>query len=250
MKKITSLAIILFSVLLISCNGDVTETEAYKALEEKLILAEKNLDETKAELEKSNEDINAATADLRSKEDEFNKLDNAFKTLETEYNTYKEKMKPYEELSEKEAEAKKIEAEKAIEEKKAAEEKERQEAEAKAKEEAAKKAEEEKLGYETGITYDSLARNPDDYKLKKVKFYGKVIQVIEDDTFTQYRFAVDDDYDRILLIEIDSELIANNRILEDDYLTIYGQSVGVISYESALGGKITIPAVVVDKFDR
>lgn len=44
---------------------------------------------------------------------------------------------------------------------------------------AAAKAAEEAQGYETGITYDQLARTPDDFKGKKVKFTGKVVQVIE-----------------------------------------------------------------------
>lgn len=50
---------------------------------------------------------------------------------------------------------------------------------AKEEEEARKKAEEEARGYETGITYDQLARTPDEFEGKKVKFSGKVIQVSE-----------------------------------------------------------------------
>lgn len=46
--------------------------------------------------------------------------------------------------------------------------------EAKKAEEQCKKEEEEKKGYDTGITYDQLARTPDDYKYKKVKFEGKI----------------------------------------------------------------------------
>ena len=89
--------------------------------------------------------------------------------MQQEYAAYKEKMKPYEELDEAEAEARKIEAEKIAEQKKADEEKAAAEA-------AAAKAAEEAQGYETGITYDQLARTPDQYKGKKVKFYGKVVQ--------------------------------------------------------------------------
>ena len=62
---------------------------------------------------------------------------------------------------------KKVAAEKEVEEQKAAEQKAAEEA-------AAAKAAEEAKGYETGITYDQLARTPDDFKGKKVKFYGKV----------------------------------------------------------------------------
>ena len=110
-------------------------------------------------------------------------------------------------------------------------------------------AEEEAQGYETGISYDQLARTPDDYLSKKVKFSGKVIQVMEGDTSTQIRLAVNDDYDTVLLAEY-SKSIVSSRILEDDHITIYGTSVGTISYKSTLGGTITIPGVYVDKIDQ
>lgn len=42
------------------------------------------------------------------------------------------------------------------------------------------------MGNDTGITYDQLARNPDDYLFEKVKFRGKVVQVMEGDGITQY----------------------------------------------------------------
>ncbi|MBR7072055.1 MAG: hypothetical protein IKI33_00365, partial [Eubacterium sp.] len=34
-----------------------------------------------------------------------------------------------------------------------------------------------------------------------------------------------------------------SRILEDDIVTFYGEYAGLMSYESTLGGKITIPEV-------
>ena len=108
----------------------------------------------------------------------------------------------------------------------------------------------EAKGYETGITYDQLARTPDDYYGKKVKFYGKVVQVIEgsgDDV--QIRLAVDDNYDTILFGQYSSDIVSS-RVLEDDYITIYGTSVGTISYESTMGGTITIPGVYIDKIDQ
>lgn len=114
--------------------------------------------------------------------------------------------------------------------------------------EAAKAAEEAK-GYETGITYDQLARTPDEFKNKKVKFYGKVIQVIEGSGNIQIRLAVDDDYDRILLGEF-SKSIVSRRVLEDDYITIYGKSVGTISYQSTMKGTITIPGIYIDKIEQ
>lgn len=114
--------------------------------------------------------------------------------------------------------------------------------------EAAKAAEEAK-GYETGISYDQLARTPDEFKGKKVKFYGKVVQVIEGDSKTQIRLAINDNYDTILLAQF-TKSIVSRRILEDDYITVYGVSSGTISYKSTMGGAITIPGVNVDKIDQ
>lgn len=111
------------------------------------------------------------------------------------------------------------------------------------------KAAEEAKGYETGITYNQLARTPDDYFGKKVKFYGKVLQVIEGDDSVQIRLAVNDDYDTVLLGEYSSSIVSS-RVLEDDHITVYGTSVGTISYKSTMGGTITIPGVYIDKIDQ
>jgi hypothetical protein len=151
-------------------------------------------------------------------------------------------MSPYEELEEEEAQVRQMEAEAALA---AAEE----EAAAQAAAEEAEREEKERLGYDTGITYDQLARTPDDYIAEKVKFYGEVIQVIEGGDETEIRLAIDGDYDRIILCGYDPSIVSS-RVLEDDYITVYGISVGLISYESTMGGVITIPGVLVEKIDQ
>ena len=113
----------------------------------------------------------------------------------------------------------------------------------------AAKAAEEAQGYETGITYDQLARTPDDFKGKKVKFTGKVVQVIEGSGSIQIRLAVNDNYDTILFGQYDSSIVGS-RVLEDDHITIYGTSAGTISYQSTMGGTITIPGVSIEKIDQ
>lgn len=52
--------------------------------------------------------------------------------------------------------------------------------------------------YRTDITYDQLARTPDDYKNEDLVLRGKVIQVIEADFATQFRIAINDDYNCII----------------------------------------------------
>ena len=113
---------------------------------------------------------------------------------------------------------------------------------------AAALAKEEKIAYDTGITYDQLARNPDTYMGKKVKFSGKVIQVMEGDTETQLRIAVNGNYDNVMLAGFNPSII-KSRILENDQVNFKGKSVGVITYESTMGGNITIPGVFVDSFN-
>ena len=152
------------------------------------------------------------------------------------------------ERKEKEAELKaKEEAEKA---KKEAEEKAA--AEAKAKKEAEEKRlaeEKEKKGYATGITYDQLARTPDDFVGEKVKFNGKVVQVMEGDGDTQLRIAVNNDYDTILFAQFESDIVTS-RVLEDDNITVMGLSSGLLTYESTMGGDISIPGMVVEKIEQ
>ena len=102
--------------------------------------------------------------------------------------------------------------------------------------------------YATDITYDNLARTPDDYEGKAVKLYGKVIQLIEGGEETQIRLAVDGDYDKIILIGYDPAIVSE-RVLEDDYITIYGISMGIYTYESTIGGMISVPAVYVEHIE-
>ena len=116
---------------------------------------------------------------------------------------------------------------------------------------AAKAAEEAKKaqGYETGITYEQLARTPDDFEGEKVKFSGKVVQVMEGGSDIQIRLAVNDSYDTIVYGSYSPDTVSS-RVLEDDHVTIYGTSVGTISYKSTMGGTITIPGVLIEKIDQ
>ncbi|WP_084002764.1 zinc ribbon domain-containing protein [Dorea sp. D27] len=116
---------------------------------------------------------------------------------------------------------------------------------------AAKAAEESKKaqGYETGITYEQLARTPDDFEGEKVKFSGKVVQVMEGKSDIQIRLAVNDSYDTIMYGSYSPDTVSS-RVLEDDHVTIYGTSVGTISYQSTMGGTITIPGVLIEKIDQ
>lgn len=199
------------------------------------------------------EELSKIKADYEASQKEYSALKTEYDSLNASIEELNKKYEPYVKLSKAEAEAATAEKElKAEEDKKALEELKAKEAKEKAEKEAEekKKAEkEEKAGYNTGITYSNLARTPDDYKGKKVKFKGEVVQVIEGGEETQIRFAVNGDYDKMLYCAFTPDTVSF-RILEDDVITIYGLSLGLTSYQSTLGGTITIPAIWVDKMDQ
>lgn len=214
----------------------VVTTIVFKVDYSKLVARYDSLAATNAEAKSENTELTANLTQIKA-----------------EYDKYKSRMKPYEKLDEAEAKARQIQAEKVAADKKAAEEKaiaDKKAAEEKAAADAAAaKAAEKARGYETGITYDQLARTPDSFKGQKVKFTGKVVQVMEKSGIVQIRLAVGDNYDTILLGTYSSSIVPS-RILEDDHITIYGTSTGTVTYKSTMGGNITIPGVRIAKIDQ
>ena len=196
-------------------------------------------------LKASNDELSAEVSKLETENNEL-------VTTNSELQQKVDLAKPWFEMSEMEQKSKEEEIRKQKEaEELAAKEKEEAERLAKEEEEEAQrlaKEEEERKGYDTGITYDQLARTPDDYMLEKVKFSGEVIQVMEGDGETQLRIAVNSDYDQIIYVSYDSGIISS-RVLDGDYITIMGLSFGLLSYESTMGGTITIPSVLVEKIE-
>ena len=185
-------------------------------------------------------------------------------TIEKELSELKEKTKSYVELNETEkgivdakiqevrqatkeeaeAEQKRIAEEQA---QKAAEEQAKREAEEQAKkeEEERKKAEEqakkeaEAHKYETGLTWEQIAREGKKGTLGQ--FEGKIIQVMNGDGFTQYRVTINGNYDQVMLIEVKNG-VAKETLLEDDYIYFKGESLGTITYTTVMGAEMTIPA--------
>lgn len=185
----------------------------------------------------SQEEVDKLTDKVKEKEKKIVELESENKKLQEKVET----AKPFFELEE----AERLKKEEEVKAQKAEEEKKRK---AEEEEERKKQEEEEKKGYDTGITYDQLARTPDDFVGKKVKFSGKVLQVMEGKGETQVRLAVDSNYDTVLLAAY-TDGTTNERILKDDTITIRGVSTGLMTYESTMGGEITIPAVLVDKIE-
>lgn len=105
------------------------------------------------------------------------------------------------------------------------------------------------------IDFDTIARNPDKYKGKKYKFTGEVIQVSETSllgmTFCDLRINVtegeygweDTIYATVTLKE------GEDRILEDDIITIWGTCEGNYTYTSIMGASISLPKIDVEYFE-
>ena len=136
------------------------------------------------------------------------------------------------------------------EERKAEEERLQKEKEEKERKEQEEKEKKEKQGYNTGITYSQLARTPGEYEGEKVKFSGKVLQFSEGWVSDVVRLAVGGDYDNVLYLTVPKSITSEERILEDDYITIYGISEGIETYTTVMGASMSIPSVSVDKVDR
>lgn len=98
-------------------------------------------------------------------------------------------------------------------------------------------------------SYKEIARNPDKYEGKYMKFTGKVIQVQEASSFlyySVYRISVTNQgygyYDDTVYVTCDN-YGEGDRILEDDIVTFYGECKGTKTYETVMGAEVTIPWV-------
>lgn len=200
---------------------------------------------------------------------DYNLLNDEKKESQKELNDLKEKTKDYRELDEKEKEIvdlKIVEVNQATEEQ-LAKEKAQKEAEEKAKkeaeEEAKRKAEEEEKArkeaeeqakreaeahkYETGLTWEQIAREGKYGTLGQ--FEGKILQVMQDGGYVQYRVAINGNYDTVMLIEVASADLPET-LLEDDYVYFKGKSLGTITYTTVMGADVTVPAFDVDEIHR
>lgn len=233
---------LVFSLAACGSGGGVPQSE-YDA-----VVAERDTLKTQAD------DLLKEKDELQAQYDIMSAELTALKTETADWLTLSETEKA---TAQAQAESDKIAAEaaakKAAEEKAAADKKAAEEAEKKRADEEAARLAEEKKGYDTGITYDQIARTPDNYKEKKVKFTGRVVQVIENSDEITLRIATKKSYgsyyDDIILVYYSPSLITS-RILEDDIITIYGVSKGLYTYESTLGGAITVPLIKIDKLEQ
>ena len=109
----------------------------------------------------------------------------------------------------------------------------------------AAKQEAAKADYSSDYSYDELARNPDNYDGKKMKFSGEVLQADDSGSTAYARLAINGDYNTVMFITYDPSII-DYRLLEDDQITIYGICLGSYTYETVLGANVTLPWIEAD----
>lgn len=100
----------------------------------------------------------------------------------------------------------------------------------------------------SGVDYNSW--NHDEIAVDtKVRVYGKVLQAMENGKAYTLRVAINDDYDKIILVSIPSEY--NNRVIaEDDHITLYGLVKGRQSYETVFKATKTLPLMVAYMYEN
>lgn len=102
------------------------------------------------------------------------------------------------------------------------------------------------------VSYEALSRTPGDYEGNLVKFSGYVVQVCSEAKsslyYSTYRVATSGRYNDVVYIKVDN-YGSGYRILEDDYVTFYGEFDGLFTYETVRGNSLTIPCVIVEYID-
>ena len=93
--------------------------------------------------------------------------------------------------------------------------------------------------------YTEMFRYPDDHLGEKVKFIGKVVQVIGSrKEGIQLRVATAGSSD---VVYVFLKTDPGYNILENDRLTIYGTFTGTVTYQSVWNASVTIPSVEADE---
>ncbi len=112
---------------------------------------------------------------------------------------------------------------------------------------ATKSSEERALDYISKCKegdYKELSRTPNKYIGDAITISGKVIQVHVSDDSIIMRIDINNISGNTILVVIAIDSSAD-RILEGDFITVWGEFMGETTYESTLGKKVTVPYMYV-----
>ena len=105
----------------------------------------------------------------------------------------------------------------------------------------------------SGVEYDDLYRHIEDHVDQPYFFVGKIVQVvIGRNDIHDYRMNITRDefgfWEDDIYIQVDEDTLLEDRILEDDILGFCGSPLGLIQYETVMGGKREVPSVYMIRF--
>lgn len=98
------------------------------------------------------------------------------------------------------------------------------------------------------INYKAIARDPDAHKGDLITFQGKVLQVMEDGSTIVFRISSKGNWDDVVYCIYEAPE-NYSRILEDDKVTVYATCTGIYTYETIMGGSVTIPSCIIDRIE-
>lgn len=96
--------------------------------------------------------------------------------------------------------------------------------------------------YQTGLTYEQIASDPETYFATKGIFSGRVDQIIKGREFHTMSLAINGDYTQMVKVDFVTEASSRN-VLKGDNVTVYGVFEGENTYTSTSGAKITLPQI-------
>ena len=105
--------------------------------------------------------------------------------------------------------------------------------------------------YDSSLSFDTLAREPDTFSGELVKYTGRVLQIIpfSDGDGSVYRIAVNGNSDDVIRVEAYEESVVD-LLLEGDMANVYGVVYGEDSYTAVSGATIYLPCIIAVKIEE
>ena len=94
--------------------------------------------------------------------------------------------------------------------------------------------------------YNDAMRYPEKYKGTNISIYGRVLQKMVNKDRITLRVATSWSWDNVFYVTYSQSKIGV-AVIEDDWITVYGESTGVYTYTAVMGNEITIPSMEAEK---
>jgi len=97
-------------------------------------------------------------------------------------------------------------------------------------------------------SYENVLRDPSRYDGDKLSIYGKVLQKTDGLGRVVLRVGTGGYgyYDKVFWVQYSTSDVSA-KVIEDDYITVYGTCTGSHTYETVMGASVTIPSIDAEK---